>query len=75
MILVLLALFICESMQADPYVKCPVISCDTTISDYVCYSHSGTTPVETINTFFCPFDQVCNIFEGEYAWVTSKYQR
>ena len=53
-------------------VKCPVIDCDTTISDFTCYSHSGGMPVEEIKTFFCPYDQVCNLEDGRFAWVTSK---
>ena len=54
--------------------KCPVIDCDTTISDFTCYSHSGGMPVEEIKTFFCPYDQVCNLEDGHFAWVTSKLQ-
>ena len=31
-------------------------------------------PVEEIKTFFCPYDQVCNLEDGHFAWVTSKLQ-
>ena len=55
-------------------ISCPSISCDTTIGDFVCYEHSQSTPVEYINTYLCPFDQVCNLEAGKFAWVTAKYQ-
>ena len=55
-------------------ISCPAISCDTTIGDFVCYEHSSSTPVEYINTYLCPFDQVCNLEGSKFAWVTAKYQ-
>ena len=55
-------------------VKCPVIDCEMSISDFTCYEHSGGMPVETINTFVCPYDQVCNIEANHFAWVTSRLQ-
>jgi len=35
---------------------CPAISCETTISDFICYQHEADTPVRSIQTFSCPFD-------------------
>jgi hypothetical protein len=56
------------------YITCPPINCDTTIGDFVCYEHSQSTPVDYINTYLCPYDQVCNLQEEKFAWVTSIYQ-
>ena len=29
-------------------ITCPVISCETTISDFICYQHEAATPVSEI---------------------------
>jgi hypothetical protein len=55
-------------------IECPVINCDTTIGEMVCYEHSGDSPVTGINTFFCPEDRVCNLQKDKFSWVNSKYQ-
>lgn len=56
-------------------ITCPVINCDTTIGNFNCFQHSSTTPVEQIDTYLCPYDQVCNLEVGKYAWVTAQRQR
>lgn len=53
-------------------ISCPVINCDTTIGNFNCFEHSQSTPVESIDTYLCPYDQVCNLEVGKFAWVTSK---
>jgi len=55
-------------------IECPVINCDTTIGEMVCYEHSNDNPVSEINTFFCPEDRVCNLQKDKFSWVTSKLQ-
>ena len=55
-------------------IECPVINCDTTIGEMVCYEHSSDVPVSGINTFFCPDDRVCNLQKNKFSWVTSKLQ-
>lgn len=55
-------------------ITCPVINCDTTIGNFNCFEHSSTTPVESIDTYLCPYDQVCNLEFGKYAWITAKRQ-
>jgi predicted transcriptional regulator len=55
-------------------IECPVINCDTTIGEMICYEHSNDVPVSSINTFFCPEDRVCNLQKDKFSWVTSKLQ-
>lgn len=59
---------------AKKSITCPVINCDTTFGLHQCYTHSGDMPVETINTFFCPDDRVCDLEADKFSWVTSKLQ-
>ena len=59
----------------DCTVTCPEINCDTTIGNFNCFDHSQSTPVESINTYLCPYDQVCNLEIDKFAWVTSMHQR
>lgn len=54
--------------------KCPVINCDTTLGEFTCFQHSGTVPVTEINTFFCPYDKICNLQDDQFAWIMSKMQ-
>lgn len=67
--LISLTQFIVTS-QAKP--SCPRINCDTTFGELNCYSHSGDNPVESITTFSCPEDRVCDLAGDKFAWVTSK---
>ena len=57
---------------AEATFKCPRINCDTTFGEMNCYSHSGDNPVESITTFSCPEDRVCDLVEDKFAWVTSR---
>ena len=63
-----------QSYADKNIVQCPVIECDSNISQFTCYSHSGGMPVEQIETFLCPYDQVCNMEDTKFAWVTSRLQ-
>lgn len=62
------------AVSAGSKIKCPVINCDTTIGEMICYEHSSDVPVTSINTFFCPEDRVCNLQKDKFSWVTSKLQ-
>ena len=42
--------------SSTEYISCPVINCDTTIGNFNCFQHSATTPVESIDTYLCPYD-------------------
>ena len=50
-----------KSALAPKIVTCPVIDCDTTIGEFVCFQHASDVPVTSIQTFFCPNDRVCNL--------------
>ena len=75
-IVVVLAMLNITSVAAagGKTIECPVINCDTTIGEMVCYEHSNDNPVSEINTFFCPEDRVCNLQKDKFSWVTSKLQ-
>jgi len=74
-IMAILALLNITSVEAaGKTIECPVINCDTTIGEMICYEHSSDIPVTEINTFFCPEDRVCNLQKDKFSWVTSKLQ-
>ena len=74
LVVILALLNITSVSAAGKTIECPVINCDTTIGEMICYEHSSDIPVSEINTFFCPEDRVCNLQKNKFSWVTSKLQ-
>lgn len=55
-------------------ITCPTISWDEVIGDDLWYLHSSDNPVTEIKLFKCPSNEVCQMEDGEFAFVSSKYQ-